>query len=151
MDNKYLISTFYIIQRGLFFKIMFTLAAKTSLRNHNTIETLLYWNYIYYFAGVLKGEVEVKVGTPATITCTITNIASVNGVSVTWKEGEQTLRDNIETTTVSNKDQASRLTVLSPQTDIVYTCIISSTAYPDSESYSQVVNLNVFGKTVLPW
>ena len=89
---------------------------------------------------------EVKIGTPATITCTITNIASPNGVRVTWKDGEQTVTDNVDTSSVSSKQQVSTLTVQSPQTDKVYTSIISSSEYSESEPFSQQVNLNVFGK-----
>ena len=89
---------------------------------------------------------EVKIGTPATITCTITNIASPNGMRVTWKDGEQTVTDNVDTSSVSSKQQVSTLTEQSPQTDKVYTCIISSSEYSESEPFSQQFNLNVFGK-----
>ena len=97
-------------------------------------------------AGVTQGEVEVKIGTPATITCTITNIASANGVTVVWKDVQRSIPENVYTTRISGKMQVSRLTVPSPQTDKVYTCVISSTEYAESEPFSQDLNLKVFGK-----
>ena len=87
----------------------------------------------------------MKIGTPATITCTITNIASPNGVRVTWKDGEQTITDNVDTSSVSGKQQVSKLTVQSPQTDKSYTCVVSSTEYPESEPFAKNVNLKVLG------
>ena len=88
---------------------------------------------------------EVKIGSPATITCTITNIASPNGVTVVWKDGDQTVTENVDTSSVSGKQQVSKLTVQSPQTDKLYTCVVSSTEYPESEPFAKNVNLKVLG------
>ena len=87
---------------------------------------------------------EVRAGTRTTITCTISNVLP-KGVSVTWKDGESTLDRIIDTSSVAGKQQISTLTVESPGSDKVYTCVIRSNSYTESQAYTELIRLEVYG------
>jgi hypothetical protein len=97
---------------------------------------------------VAAGNTEVKIGTKATITCIISNIASEDGIKVVWKEGEKTINENVETSAVKGKQQVSTLRVDNPQTDQVYTCVISSNDYVESKEFPREAHLKVFGRFI---
>jgi hypothetical protein len=85
---------------------------------------------------------EVRAGTRATLTCSTSNVLS-KGVSVVWKDGDSTLSG--DTGQVIDKQQVSKLTVNNPESDKVYTCLVSSNSYENSKAYPFRVKLGVYG------
>ena len=85
---------------------------------------------------------EVRAGTRVTLTCTTSNVLS-KGVSVVWKDGDSTLSG--DTGPVIDKQQVSKLTVENPESDKVYTCLVNSNSYENSEIYPIRVKLEVYG------
>ena len=71
-------------------------------------------------------------------------------MKVVWKEGESALSENVDTSAVNNKLQVSKVTVVNPRADRVFTCFVSSTDYTESKSFSKEVHLKVYGKYFLP-
>ena len=96
------------------------------------------------FSAVEATGAEVRAGTRTTITCTISNVL-LNGVSVTWKDGDSTLDRIIDTSSVAEKEQISTLIVENPGSDKVYTCVIRSNSYTESQAYTELIELEVYG------
>jgi hypothetical protein len=100
------------------------------------------------FSAVTAGNKEVKRGSSATISCTVSDLQTGSAVSVSWTEGVNQQDGTVEGSLLDGV-QNSTLTVVDPQSDMVYTCIIViSASYSDSQSFSTAVALNIFGKWV---
>jgi hypothetical protein len=99
------------------------------------------------FSAVTAGNKEVKRGSSATISCTVSDLQTGYAVSVSWTEGVNQQDGTVEGSLLDGV-QNSTLTVVDPQSDMVYTCIVISASYSDSQSFSTAVALNIFGKWV---
>ena len=85
---------------------------------------------------------EVRIGTQATLTCTISNVLP-SGVTVQWRDGNTQIDEKVDISTVVNDEQMSTLTIMRAQLDSQYSCFISSNTFPDSAEASDIVIIGV--------
>ena len=88
-------------------------------------------------------EATVRAGTPTNISCLISHVQS-EGVTVLWREGNITVTQEVETSSVKDGQQISTLKIENPKSDMIYTCLLTSIRYPASTAYLKKVNLRVY-------
>ncbi|XP_063691212.1 titin-like [Bolinopsis microptera] len=92
--------------------------------------------HLYVFDIAVTG-VEVKQGEAASLTCTVTNFLT-RCVTVEWKYKQVTV---IEPT---DYNEVSVLSLKDVQSDSVYTCVVKSKEFPESEATEETVNLKTY-------
>ena len=98
---------------------------------------------IAFISGVVTVSKDAFKGTSTNLLCKITGLSAK--AKVEWKEGAEILGD-VEVGTLNAASQTSTLTVTNPQEDAVYTCVVTSGQYTDSNPSNTQASLNTYCK-----
>ena len=96
----------------------------------------------FFFLDINVEGAEVKKGSAASITCTVSNFRT-KGVTVTWKETSGKVIDGTDSDL--NGHHISVLSLSDVQSDASYMCVVRSKTYPGSESTEKTTELKTYG------
>ena len=100
------------------------------------------------FLDVITTSDEVERGASATLTCAISGLTKEVTVVFT-SGGEEILTEGGVTTvdhgTYGGNAQTATLVVYNVTYDALYTCVVTSTLYPSSDSYEAEILVKMFG------
>ena len=82
---------------------------------------------------------EVQQGSSALITCSVIK-SHQSGMTVTWEDSPETV-----TETSDGGSLYSVLTLNNVQSDSLYTCLVKSKEFPESEESSTTVSFKIYG------